>query len=181
MPDPVHPSLEPRRIWWARPRKLLAMERPGGGGRSHRPDRRRQEIDWLRDHGVRVVISTMATRHNLGEYEDLGLEWHHVPVPVTAEGGDALEEVLTLLRAELRRAGATAVHGNRHTDFVAAVCAAHLHAAEGLDPAAGLLAAGRAGLMVTLEACALVGVDPEAVGSAGLVVGSTSPDLAVTM
>lgn len=179
MSDAIHHSSEPRRIWWARPRKLLAMERPGGGGRSHRPDRRRQEIDWLRDHGVRVVISTMATRHNLGDYEDLGLEWHHVPVPVTAEGSDALEEVLTLLRAELRRAGAAAVHGNRHTDFVAAVCAAHLHAAKGLDPAAGLVAAGRAGLMVTPEACALLGVDAEAVLPADAVVDPTPPDMAV--
>lgn len=166
MPDDLDPSLEPRRIWWARPRKLLAMERPGGGGRSHRPDRRRREIDWLRDRGVRVVISTMATRHNLGDYEDLGLEWHHVPVPVTAEGGDALEEVLGLLRSELRRTGAAAVHGNRHTDFAAAVCAAHLHAARGLDPAAGLEAAGRAGLMVTPEACALLGVDVAPLGDA---------------
>jgi hypothetical protein len=56
---------EPRRIWWARPGKLCALERPGGGGRSHRPDRRRAEIEWLRDKGVRTVISTMATRHNL--------------------------------------------------------------------------------------------------------------------
>ena len=181
MSEPVHPRLEPHRIWWARPRKLLAMERPGGGGRSHRPDRRRREIDWLRHHGVRVVISTMATRHNLGDYEELGLEWHHVPVPATADGGDALEEVLVLLRAELRRAGAVAVHGNRHTDFVAAVCAAHLNAAQGLDPAAGLAAAGRAGLMVTPEACALLGVNPEAVGPEGLISGSGSPDLAVTV
>lgn len=180
MSHPTHPSSAPRRIWWARPGKLVAMERPGGGGRSHRPDRRRQEIDWLRDHGVRVVISTMATRHNLGDYEDLGLEWHHVPVPATAEGGDALEEILTLLRAELRRAGAAAVHGNRQTDFVAAVCAAHLHAAKGLDPAAGLAAAGRAGLTVTPEACALLGVDPEDVGAMKTANAPAPPSLAAT-
>src|SRR4051812_8707360 len=56
---------EPRRIWWARPRKLCALERPGGGGRSHRPDRREAEIEYLKDAGVRVVISLMATRHNI--------------------------------------------------------------------------------------------------------------------
>jgi hypothetical protein len=160
MTDTETPGADPPRLWWARPRKLVAMERPGGGGRSHRPERRHQEIAWMRAKGVRVVVSCMATRHNLGAYEEHGLEWHHVPVPVTAEGGPALEEILGLLRQELRRAGAAAVHGNRHTDFVAAVCAAHLYEARGVAPVAGLAAATSAGLMVTPESCALLGVDP---------------------
>ena len=79
----------------------------------------------------------MTTRHNLGAYEAAGLEWHHVPVESCAEGADALEELLPLLRRELRRRGAVAVHGNRHTDFVAAVCTAHLHESRGIDPADG--------------------------------------------
>jgi hypothetical protein len=152
---------EPRRIWWARPRKLCALERPGGGGRSHRPERRAEEIAYLRAKGVRMVVSTMKTRHNLGDYERVGLEWHHVPVPSSEHGADALEELLPVLRRELRRKGAVAVHGNRHTDFVAALCAAHLHEARGLDPAEGLRAAAESGLTVTAESCALVGVDFE--------------------
>ena len=67
---------EPKRIWWARPRKLCALERPGGGGRSHRPERREAEIAWLKEHGVRTVISTMSTRHNLPAYEAAGLGHH---------------------------------------------------------------------------------------------------------
>jgi len=153
--------IEPRRIWWARPRKLLAMERPGGGGRSHRPARREGEIAWLAAHRVRAVVSTMATRHNLAAYEAAGLHWHHVPVPVTADGAAALEEILVLLRTELRAAGAVAVHGNRHTDFVAAVCAAHLHEHRGHEPVEGLRAAAGAGLTVSADACRLLGVDYE--------------------
>jgi hypothetical protein len=152
----------PKRIWWARPRKLCALERPGGGGRSHRPERRRSEIEWLRANGVRLVISTMATRHNLAAYEQAGLEWRHVPVASTAEGAEALEELLGVLRRELRRRGAVAIHGNRYTDFVAAVCAAHLHHVKGADPAAALAAASDAGLVVTAAARALVGVDTRA-------------------
>lgn len=155
--------IEPRRTWWARPRKLVAMERPGGGGRSHRPERREGEIAWLVQRRVRTVISTMATRHNLAAYEAAGLRWHHVPVAVTADGGDALEQILGLLRAELRPAGAVAVHGNRQTDFVAAVCAAHLHEQRGVAPGDGLRAAAEAGLALTAESCALLGVDYEAV------------------
>jgi hypothetical protein len=150
---------EPKRIWWARPRKLCALERPGGGGRNHRADRRAAEIAYLRGRGVRLVVSVMRTRHNLDAYRAAGLEWHHVPVPSAAEGAEALEELLPLLRQELRAAGAIALHGDVHTDFVAAVCAAHLHELRGLDPVEGLSRAARAGLAVTPEACALIGVD----------------------
>src|SRR5215210_6510371 len=64
-----HEPSAPPRIWWARPRKLCALERPGGGGRTHRPDRRAAEIEYLRRRGVRLVVSVMRTRHNLAAYE----------------------------------------------------------------------------------------------------------------
>jgi hypothetical protein len=163
----------PKRIWWARPRKLCALERPGGGGRSHRPERRSEEIAYLTDRGVRLVISTMTTRHNLGDYEAAGLEWHHVPVASCAEGADALEELLPLLRRELRRRGAVAVHGNRQTDFVAALCAAHVHESRGIDPQDGLAAAEAAGLTLTPEAARLLGVDYEAVQPRSRMAAST--------
>jgi hypothetical protein len=163
----------PKRIWWARPRKLCALERPGGGGRSHRPERREAEIAYLTDRGVRLVISTMTTRHNLGHYEEAGLEWHHVPVASCADGAAALEELLPLLRRELRRRGAVAVHGNRQTDFVAALCAAHLYVERGLELAGSLAAAADAGLSVTPEAAELVGVDYDEVQPRSRIAAST--------
>jgi hypothetical protein len=172
--------VEPKRIWWARPRKLCALERPGGGGRSHRPERRAAEIDYLKEHGVRTVISTMTTRHNLADYDAAGLDWHHVPVPSCAEGADALEELLPLLKRELRAAGAVALHGNRHTDFVAAVCAAHLHDTRGVAPEDALSAAAAAGLTVTPEAARLLGVDYEAVQPRSRIASATSSGRSVT-
>lgn len=154
---------EPRRIWWARPRKLCALERPGGGGRSHRPERRAAEIAYLKKSGVRLVVSTMRSRHNLEAYDRAGLERHHVPVVSAEEWAQALDELLPFLKRELRRSGAVAVHGNRHTDFVAAVCAAHLHESRGVDPAEGLARAAAAGLRLSPDACALLGVEPRAV------------------
>jgi hypothetical protein len=151
----------PKRIWWARPRKLCALERPGGGGRSHRPDRREADISYLQSCGVRLVVSTMTTRHGLSSYEEAGLEWHWVPVPACAGAEEQFEELLGLLRRECRRRGAVAVHGNRHTDFVAALCAAHLKETRDVDPAVSLRKAAAAGLMVTPEAAALVGVEWE--------------------
>jgi hypothetical protein len=153
-------GIEPRRIWWARPGKLCGLERPGGGGRSHRPERRAAEIAYLKAKGVRLCISTMSSRHNLGAYEAAGLPWHHVPVESAQRGADALDELLPLLRRELRRRGAVAVHGDRHTDFVAAVCAAHLHEVRRVEPAEALARAAEAGLMVNGFTCALLGVTP---------------------
>jgi hypothetical protein len=170
----------PARIWWARPRKLCALERPGGGGRSHRPERREAEIEYLVASGVRLVVSTMTTRHGLATYEEAGLEWHHVPVESCAAGEAPLEELLGFLRRELRRRGAVAVHGNRHTDFVAALCAAHLHEARGLDPVAGLTAAAEAGLVIGPDAAALLGVDYSAVQPRSRIAASTSSGLSVT-
>jgi hypothetical protein len=115
---------------------------------------------------VRLVVSTMRTRHNLAEYERAGLAWHHVPVESCAEGAEALDELLPLLKRELRKRGAVAVHGNRRTDFVAAVCAAHLHEERGVPPADGLAQAAEAGLEVTPETAALLGVEYRAVAAA---------------
>jgi hypothetical protein len=91
---------EPRRIWWARPRKLCALERPGGGGRSHRPERRAAEIEYLKQAGVRAMISLMPTRHNISAYEDAELAAIHVPVE---EDLDGLLEAVEVVRRETRK------------------------------------------------------------------------------
>ncbi|HYZ30493.1 MAG TPA: hypothetical protein VE570_15630 [Thermoleophilaceae bacterium] len=137
---------EPKRIWWARPRKLCGLERPGGGGRSHRPARRAAEIAYLKEAGVRLVISLMQTRHNMSDYEQAGLDAIHLPVEEDAKG---LLEAVDVLRRETRKPGAVAIHGNRYTDFVAAICAAHLRDHRGTPIEDALDAAAEAGLVVT--------------------------------
>ena len=149
---------EPRRIWWARPGKLCLLERPGGGGRSHRPERRAADIEYLREAGVHTVISTMTTKHNLGDYEAAGMEWRHVPVADCAEGAEALAEVLRLVKRLSKRRGAVAVHGNRLTDFVAAVGVAHLRDERGVDPGESLRQAEAAGLRPTEATAELLGL-----------------------
>ena len=149
---------EPRRIWWARPRKLCALERPGGGGRSHRPERRAEEIAYLKDSGVRTVISVMRSRHNADAYQQAGIGFVHVPVD---EDRDGLLEVCEVLRRETRKTGAVAIHGNRYTDFVAAVCAQHLCDQRGTYVEDALESAIDAGLVVTPKAAELVEADPD--------------------
>ena len=163
----------PKRIWWARAGKLCALERPGGGGRSHRPDRRAADIEYLKANGVRTVVSLMTTRHNLADYEAAGLEARHVPVASWSDAPEALDDLVRLLRRELRRRGAVAVHANRHTDLPAAVCAAYLAAAHAADPAAALNEAAAAGLSVTPEAY-------EAVQPRSAIAAATSSGRSVT-
>ena len=136
---------EPKRIWWARPRKLCALERPGGGGRSHRPERREAEIEYLKESGVRVVISLMDSRHNISAYEDAGLDAIHLPVEKNEEG---LLEAVAVVKREARKRGAVAIHDNRYTDFVAAVCAYHLLEHRGIPIEDSLEKAAEAGLQV---------------------------------
>jgi hypothetical protein len=149
---------EPKRTWWARPRKLCALERPGGGGRSHRPERRTAEIEYLKQAGVRAVISLMPTRHNISAYEDVQLDAIHLPVE---EDLDGLLEAVEVVRRETRKPGAVAVHANRYTDFVAAVCAKHLYELRGIPIEDSLEKAIDAGMVVTAGAAALVEADPE--------------------
>jgi len=141
---------EPKRIWWARPRKLVALERPGGGGRSHRPDRRAEEIEYLKDAGVRTVVSIMPTRHNLAAYEEAGLGWEHHPLD-DKPGEDAVGDIVARLHTLTRKPGAVAIHANRYTDVVAGICAVHLYETRGTHPQEALEAAEEAGLVVTEE------------------------------
>jgi hypothetical protein len=63
---------------------------------------------------------------------------------------------------------------------VAALCAAHLHELRGIAPAEALAAAVDAGLTVTPEAAALVGVAYEAVHPRSRMASSTASGLSVT-
>lgn len=139
---------EPKRIWWARPRKLCALERPGGGGRSHRPERREAEIEYLKANGVRVVISLMKSRHNFDAYEKAGLDAIHLPVEQDELG---LLEVAEVVRRETRKKGAVAIHDNRYTDFVANVCAYHLLEHKGDPIEESLEKAAQAGLAIQFD------------------------------
>lgn len=163
MTDMTITAREPRVLWWARPRKLCVLERPGGGGRSHRPARRAAEIAWMKENGVRRVVSTMTTRHNLAEYEAAGLEAFHLPFDWSGGDPDRLGDIIVALRGPLRRGGAMAVHANRHTDLVAAIGAGLLYENWGTDPVDGLADALAAGMDVTPEIADLLAVEWEAV------------------
>ena len=70
--------MEPRHYAWIIPGRLAVAERPGGGGRSNRRERRFAELEWWRSRGVVAIVSAMRTRHGLADYVEGGFlaRWH---------------------------------------------------------------------------------------------------------
>ena len=96
------PTLEPRRIWWARPRKLCALERPGEGGATTAPRGGRPRSRtcagaacgwWCLDDALAPQPGRTTRRPGS---TGTTCRWRR-----PQDGADALEELLPLLRREL--------------------------------------------------------------------------------
>lgn len=151
--------MEPRRYAWIIPERLAVAERPGGGGRSHRRERRAREIAWWRDHGVTTVVSAMRTRHGLADYADSGLavRWH--PLRDPGQAPDALGALATAVREVLEAGdGAVLVCCDQANEWLAGIDA-RLRIELGLarSPRAALRAAAADGLPVGSLATSIVG------------------------
>jgi hypothetical protein len=151
---------EPLAYAWLIPHRLAVAERPGGGGRSHRRDRRAAEIAWWTAQGVTAVVSGMRSRHALDVYAAAGwqVRWHPLREPA-----QAVRELPRLLAAvdELLTdpgTGAVLAHCDRPWEMLGAVDAAlrvHLGLAD--DRHQAFEAARRDGLPVGSLASSLVG------------------------
>jgi hypothetical protein len=155
--------MQPATHAWIIDGRLAVAERPGGGGRSHRVERRIAEQAWWREQGVTTIVSTMSTRHSLLEYalDRFAVRWFPLldeasaPVTLAALG----DEVATLLAED---AGAVLVHCDRPGEWLAAVDAA-LRLRLGLAGSCGeaLGGAERDGLPVGSLANGIVGAYEE--------------------
>ena len=76
---PQSPTVVPRApstYAWLLPARLAVAERPGGGGRSHRRERRAAEMAWWSAQGVVAVVSGMRSPHGLADHRRAGWEVH---------------------------------------------------------------------------------------------------------
>ncbi len=151
--------MEPTTYAWILPGRLAVAERPGGGGRMHRRERRIAEQAWWREQGVVAVVSGMRSRHALAEYAEDGLtvRWHPLRDP------DQARQELPLLVAAVKEllgagSGAVLVHCDRANEWLTAIDAA-LRMGLGLarTPRSALRAAGADGLPVGSLAASIVG------------------------
>jgi len=150
---------EPKVYAWIVPGEVAVAERPGGGGASHRRDRRQAEQDWWRSQGVRAIVSGMQSRHGLVEYalDGFVIAWHPLTEVESVER-ELPPLVAAVLRfREERPDDAVLVHVDRPNQWLAGVDGA-LRIALGVapDPAAALAGAGLDGLPLGPLAAAMV-------------------------
>ncbi len=117
-------GIEPRHFTWVVKDRLAVCERPGGYGENHRRVRRQEEIIWLRQQEFDFVISLIRGTHNLHNYEELGLPFHHVPFAGPGDGPHGLTRAMAAVRDHLAAGDKIVVHreelGERITGMIAA-------------------------------------------------------------
>jgi hypothetical protein len=119
-------GIVPRNFAWIIKGHLAVSERPGGSAPDHRRVRRQEEILWLRAQGFTRVVSLLPSSHNLHAYEELGLNYAHVPMGVHADTPAVLGELYPQLLASLHAGDRILVHQDELGDRVAGVLAGFL-------------------------------------------------------
>ena len=94
-------GIAPRNFAWIIKDRLAISERPGGYARSHRPVRRQEEIIWIREQGFARVVSLLSSPHNLHAYDELGVAWEHIPLPLHEDPRIMLGELYPKLSGQL--------------------------------------------------------------------------------
>ncbi|MDW3220670.1 MAG: hypothetical protein R8F63_18850 [Acidimicrobiales bacterium] len=119
-------GIEPRHFRWIVKDRVAVCERPGGYGDSHRKVRRQEEIIWLRQHEFDFVVSLIGSTHNLHNYEELGVPFHHVPFSGPADGPLGLTRAMASIRDHVDAGHKIVVHREELGERVAGLMAAYL-------------------------------------------------------
>lgn len=119
-------GITPRHFTWIIQDRLAVCERPGGYGANHRKVRRQEEIIWLREQGFTTVISLVESKHNLHNYDELGLPWRHRPFSATDDREAFLRRLFPELRQLLLTGNKVVVHQDELGDRVCGLMAAYV-------------------------------------------------------
>ena len=119
-------GIVPRHFAWIIKDSLAVSERPGGYARAHRPVRRQEEILWIREQGFARVVSLLPSPHNLHAYDELGVEWEHVPFSPHSDVRAVLEELYPKLHGWLTAGEKILLHQEELGDRVQGVVSGYL-------------------------------------------------------
>ncbi len=119
-------GIAPRNFAWIIKDRLAVSERPGGYARSHRPVRRQEEIIWIREQGFARVVSLLASPHNLHAYDELGVAWEHLPLPVHDDPRPVLAELYPKLAEWSANGDKVLLHQEELSDRLQGVVAGYL-------------------------------------------------------
>jgi hypothetical protein len=119
-------GIVPRNFAWVIKDQLAVCERPGGYGVNHRKVRRQEEIIWVREQGFTQVLSMLPSPHNLHAYDELGVEWRHVPFGPHDDARARLTELYGVLQELLEAGGRVLVHQEELGDLLQGSLAGYL-------------------------------------------------------
>jgi len=119
-------GIVPRHFAWIIKDQLAVSERPGGYARSHRPVRRQEEILWIREQGFARVVSMLASPHNLHSYDELGLQWEHIPFAAHSDVMAVLTDLYPKLQAWLGAGEKVILHQEELGDRIQGVVGGYL-------------------------------------------------------
>lgn len=119
-------GLRPRDFVWVIADRLATSERIGGHGFQHRRVRREEELAWLSDRGITVVVSMLPGNQNLASYEAIGMQVIHEPLDEEYSEEDVARVFDALSDALADPAGKVLIHRDFLDDTIAGVLAGHL-------------------------------------------------------
>lgn len=119
-------GLPPRNFTWIIKDSLAVSERPGGYARNHRRVRRQEEIIWLREQGFTRVVSLLGSPHNLHAYDELGVNWSHIPFSALDDPRAVLPGLYEQLQGWLAAGERLLVHQEDLGDRLMGVMAGYL-------------------------------------------------------
>ena len=119
-------GIAPRNFAWIIKDRLAISERPGGYARSHRPVRRQEEIIWIREQGFTCVLTLIPSPHNLHNYDELGVAWEHIPLPLHDDPRPVLSELYPKLQAWMAAGDKVLLHQEELSDRLQGVVGGYL-------------------------------------------------------
>jgi hypothetical protein len=119
-------GIEPRHFRWIVKDRVAVFERPGGYGDSHRKVRRQEEIIWLRQHEFDFVVSLIGSTHNLHNYEELGVPFHHVPFSGAGDGPLGLTRAMASIRDHVEKGHKIVIHREELGETITGLIGAYL-------------------------------------------------------
>jgi len=119
-------GIKPRNFHWIIKDQLAVCERPGGYGSNHRRVRRQEEIIWIREQGFGCVISLIGSRHNLHNYDDLGVTWRHRPFANEDESAAYLAGLFPEIKQLMGSGTKVLMHGEELGDRICGTVAGFL-------------------------------------------------------
>lgn len=119
-------GITPRYFTWIIKDRLAICERLGGYGVNHRKVRRQEEIIWVREQGFTRIVSLLPSPHNLHHYDELGVEYRHLPFGVHDDPTEVLPRIWDDLRAQLANGDKIIVHHDELGDRLLGVMGGYL-------------------------------------------------------